>query len=71
LKLGPVDTPMTRDHHKTKLFATPAGAARGIIAALDAGAAEAYVPGFWAAIMPIVKGTPEPLFQKLPFLSGR
>jgi hypothetical protein len=47
------------------------GAARGIVAALDAGAAEAYVPGFWAAIMPIVKHAPERLFQALPFLSGR
>jgi short-subunit dehydrogenase len=71
LKLGPVDTPMTRDHRKTPLFATPAGAARGIVAALDAGAAQAYVPGFWAAIMPIVKRAPERLFQALPFLSGR
>ncbi len=71
LKLGPVDTPMTRDHRKTRLFATAAGAARGIVAALDAGAAEAYVPAIWAAIMPLVKATPERLFQKLPFLSGR
>jgi short-subunit dehydrogenase len=71
LKLGPVDTPMTRTHRKTLVFAKPATVARGIVAALDAGTAEAYVPGFWAAIMPIVKHTPERLFQKLPFLSGR
>ena len=71
LKLGPVDTPMTRDHQKTPVFSTPAAVARGIVAALDAGTAEAYVPGFWAAIMPIVKNTPERLFQLLPFLSGR
>jgi short-subunit dehydrogenase len=71
LKLGPVDTPMTRTHRKTLVFSTPASAARGIVAALDAGAAEAYVPRFWAAIMPIVKNTPERLFQALPFLSGR
>ena len=38
---------------------------------MDAGAAEAYVPSFWGAIMPVVKSTPERLFQKLPFLSGR
>jgi decaprenylphospho-beta-D-erythro-pentofuranosid-2-ulose 2-reductase len=71
LKLGPVDTPMTRGHRKTPLFAKPAGVARGIVAALDAGAAEAFVPRFWAAIMPIVRHTPERLFQALPFLSGR
>jgi short-subunit dehydrogenase len=71
LKLGPVDTPMTRDHRKTPIFGKPAGVARGIVAALDAGAAEAYVPWYWAAIMPIVRNTPERLFQALPFLSGR
>jgi hypothetical protein len=38
---------------------------------MDAGTPEAYVPSFWAAIMPIVNHTPERLFQKLPFLSGR
>jgi decaprenylphospho-beta-D-erythro-pentofuranosid-2-ulose 2-reductase len=71
LKLGPVDTPMTREHRKTALFAKPTRVARGIVAALDAGAAEVYVPAFWAALMPIVRATPERLFQRLPFLSGR
>jgi hypothetical protein len=71
LKLGPVDTPMTRTHRKTPVFARPAPVARAIVAALDAGAAEAYVPAFWAALMPIVRATPERLFQRLPFLSGR
>ena len=71
LKLGPVDTPMTRTHRKHRLFATPTGAARGIVAALDAGAAEAYLPRYWAAIMTAVRLVPERLFQALPFLSGR
>jgi decaprenylphospho-beta-D-erythro-pentofuranosid-2-ulose 2-reductase len=71
LKLGPVDTPMTRDHEKTALFGKPASVARDIVRAMDAGAGEAYVPSFWRAIMPVVKNTPERLFQILPFLSGR
>jgi short-subunit dehydrogenase len=71
LKLGPVDTPMTRSHRKTLVFSTPGAVARGIVAALDAGAGEAYVPAFWSAIMTVVKHTPERLFQKLSFLSGR
>jgi short-subunit dehydrogenase len=71
LKLGPVDTPMTRDHDKHMLFGKPAKVAEGIVRAMDASAAEAYVPSFWGAIMPVVKSTPERLFQKLPFLSGR
>jgi short-subunit dehydrogenase len=71
LKLGPTDSPMTRGHDKHLLFGKPAGVARDIMAAMDAGKAEAYVPAFWGAIMPIVKNTPEQLFQLLPFLSGR
>jgi short-subunit dehydrogenase len=71
LKLGPVDTPMTREHTKTALFAQPADVARSIVKALAAGSAESYVPSFWSAIMPVVKLAPERLFQLLPFLSGR
>jgi len=71
LKLGPVDTPMTHDHRKHLLFGKPAPVAESIVRAMDEGVAEAYVPSFWAAIMPVVKNTPERLFQKLPFLSGR
>jgi short-subunit dehydrogenase len=71
LKLGPVDTPMTRDHEKNRLFATPAGVSRGIVAALDAGAGEVFLPRSWAAIMAVVRLLPERLFQALSFLSGR
>lgn len=71
LKLGPVDTPMTVSHRKTALFAQPTRVAASIVQALDAGVPEAYVPSFWSAIMPIVRNTPERVFQLLPFLSGR
>jgi short-subunit dehydrogenase len=71
LKLGPVDTPMTVGHKKHRLFGKPAQVARDIVRAMDDGTAEAYVPAIWGAIMPVVKNTPEALFQKLPFLSGR
>ncbi len=71
LKLGPVDTPMTVGHEKTALFAQPGDVATSIVAALDSGAPEAYVPSFWGAIMPIVRNTPERIFQLFPFLSGR
>ncbi len=71
LKLGPVDTPMTREHTKHVLFGKPKAIAAAIVRAIDARSAEAYVPFFWRAIMPVVKNTPEALFQKLPFLSGR
>ena len=71
LKVGPVDTPMTRDHRKNMLFAEPDAVARSIVRAMDARTPEAYVPAFWRWIMPIVKCTPEPIFQRLAFLSGR
>jgi short-subunit dehydrogenase len=71
LKLGPVDSPMTRDHEKHALFGKPPKVARDIVRAIDAGASEAFVPSFWSLIMPVVRSTPEAVFQKLPFLSGR
>jgi decaprenylphospho-beta-D-erythro-pentofuranosid-2-ulose 2-reductase len=71
LKLGPVDSPMTRDHGKHALFGKPASVAKDIVHAIDHKTPEAYVPAFWGAIMPVVKNTPEQLFQRLPFLSGR
>lgn len=71
LKLGPVDSPMTQDHEKHALFGKPPGVAKDIVRAMDRRVAEAYVPSFWRAIMPVVKNTPEGLFQRLPFLSGR
>jgi short-subunit dehydrogenase len=71
LKLGPVDTPMTASHRKHVLFGTPAGVARDIVAAIDAGAAEIYSPMVWGAVMAIVRRTPESLFRRLRFLSGR
>lgn len=71
LKVGPVDTPMTRDHKKHLLFGKPDRVAAAIVDAVDRGEPEAYIPSFWRAIMPVVKNTPERLFQLLPFLSGR
>lgn len=71
LKLGPVDTPMTREHAKNILFAQPAQVGRGIVRAIDTRAAEVYVPSFWRLIMPIVKNLPECLFRRFSSLSGR
>jgi short-subunit dehydrogenase len=71
LKLGPVDTPMTATHQKNRLFARADRVAAGIVAAIDAGRAEAYVPWFWLPIMAVVRNLPERVFQRLPALSGR
>jgi decaprenylphospho-beta-D-erythro-pentofuranosid-2-ulose 2-reductase len=71
LKLGPVDSPMTVGHAKNALFTQPDRAARGIVRAIDRGLAEAYVPGFWRLIMPLVRNLPEAVFQRIGALSGR
>mgnify|MGYP002148900825 FL=1 len=71
-KLGPVDSPMTADHPKNPLFATPPVVARTIVAWIDRGrGGEAYVPWYWAPIMSVVRRLPEPIFQRLSFLSSR
>jgi decaprenylphospho-beta-D-erythro-pentofuranosid-2-ulose 2-reductase len=71
IKLGPVDSPMTTDHEKTALFATVERAASGIVRAIDRGVAEAYVPGFWRAIMFVVRNLPEAVLQRVPALRER
>jgi decaprenylphospho-beta-D-erythro-pentofuranosid-2-ulose 2-reductase len=71
IKLGPVDTPMTTMHRKNPLFSTPAKVARSIVAAVDRGDAEVFVPSFWRPIMFAVRNLPESLFQRVGALAGR
>jgi len=71
LKLGPAITPMTESHPKNALFAQSSTVARLIVAAIEHGKAEAYVPGFWRYIMFIVRNLPEGLFQRIASISGR
>jgi decaprenylphospho-beta-D-erythro-pentofuranosid-2-ulose 2-reductase len=69
IRLGPVDTPMTREHAKNLLFSTPAIVAQRIVWGQRNG--DVYVPGIWRWIMLIVRSLPLTIFQRLPFLSGR
>lgn len=71
LKLGPVDTPMTEGHPKHALFGRAPEVAGDIVRAMDRGAAVAYAPRVWGAIMAVVRATPERVFQRVSFLSGR
>ena len=71
LKLGPVDTPMTVEHRKNASFSTVDRVASGIVSKLDRRDGVAYLPWFWAPVMGVVRLLPEPLFQRLGFLSGR
>ncbi len=71
LKLGPVDTPMTATHTKSRIFSRPEPVAAGIVRAMDGRRREVYVPGYWSLIMAVVRNLPEWIFQKIPSLSGR
>jgi short-subunit dehydrogenase len=71
LKVGPVHSPMTVDHEKNRLFAHPPEVAREVLSAISRGRAVAYVPWYWRPIMAVVRGLPEPLFQRARSLSGR
>jgi short-subunit dehydrogenase len=65
IKPGFVDTPMTRDFKKGALWATPAQVARGIVAAIDRRRGVVYLPGFWWAIMQVIRNIPEFVFRRL------
>jgi hypothetical protein len=64
VKPGFVDTPMTRDFPKGPLWASPERIGRGIVGAIDRGAAEVYLPGFWRLIMTVIRWVPERIFLR-------
>lgn len=67
IKPGFVDTPMTAEFMKGLLWAKPKTVARSIALACEKGKGEFYVPGFWWAIMLIIKLIPQTIFRKLLF----
>ena len=71
IHLGPVHTPMTVDHKKNALFAHPGPIAEDLLRIVERGRQDVHLPWFWAPIMAVVRNLPEPLFQRLGFLSGR
>jgi decaprenylphospho-beta-D-erythro-pentofuranosid-2-ulose 2-reductase len=68
VKPGFVDTPMTANHlPKNALFASADAVGRGIVRAVDRGAAVVYLPWFWRFILVVVRAIPESLFKRLSF----
>lgn len=67
IKPGFVDTPMTAALKKGLLWAQPGAVAARIVRAMDAREGEVYVPGFWRAIMFIIRNIPTKLFVKTTF----
>lgn len=71
IRLGPVDTPMTREHPKNVLFGEPRAIAASIVRAEMRGREDVYVPWYWQPIMATVRSLPERVFQRFHFLAGR
>jgi short-subunit dehydrogenase len=71
VRLGPVDTPMTKDHPKNALFGEVRDVAVRIVRAEDHGPQDVYLPWYWAPIMAVVRNLPERIFQRFAFLAGR
>lgn len=71
IRLGPVDTPMTREHPKNALFGEPRAIARAIVLAGSHGPLDVYLPWYWRPIMATVRTLPERIFQRFGFLAGR
>jgi len=66
IKPGFVDTPMTAAFEKKGLlWAQPDRIAKGIVAAVERGRDEVYLPGFWRWIMLVIRHIPEGLFKRL------
>jgi short-subunit dehydrogenase len=65
IKLGFVDTPMTKDFKKGLLWVTPKFVAKLIVNAIAKKKTTVYIPGFWQYIMWIIKLIPEKIFIRL------
>ena len=62
---GFVDTPMTAHLPKGPLFAPPEAVARAIVRAVRRRRDVVYAPGFWRAIMLVIRSIPERIFKRL------
>lgn len=71
IHLGPVHSPMTVDHPKNALFAHPGPIAEKLLRISEGRREDVWLPWYWGTIMGVVRALPEPIFQRLKFLSGR
>ena len=65
IKAGFVDTRMTFGRPGMFLVASPERAGRAIVRAISQGRDVAYVPGFWRAVMLLIRAIPEQVFKRL------
>jgi len=67
IRPGLVDSPMTAHLTKGFLWSSPERVARSIVRAIARRRHVVYVPGYWRAIMFVVRLIPESLFKRLKF----
>jgi len=67
IKPGFVDTPMTKQFKKGALWASPSTIGAAIVAAVDRGRSEIYVPWFWWWVMLVIREMPQAVFSRLKF----
>jgi len=65
VKPGLVDSPMTDAVPRNRLFAPPSAVGAAIVRAVERGRDVVYVPGFWWAIMTVLRHVPERVFKRL------
>ncbi len=65
IKPGFVDSPMTADVSKNRLFADPADVGARIYKAMKRRQDVVYVPAFWRGVMGVIKAIPERVFKKM------
>lgn len=65
IKPGFVDSPMTSHFRKGLLWSSPERIARGVMSAIRRGKEVVYLPGYWRAILWIIRILPERYFKRL------
>ena len=65
IKPGFVATPMTAHLPRGPLFAEPRTIGKGILRAVASRKDTAYLPGFWALIMFVIRSIPNAIFKKM------
>lgn len=65
VKPGFIDTRMTYGVVPPKMAADPDVVGQAIVRAVKKGRSVVYVPGYWRAIMTVIRAIPEPVFKRL------
>ncbi len=65
VKPGFVDTPITAEFDKGRLWVRPERIAEGIHRAILKRNNEVYLPGIWRLIMLVIRSVPETIFKRL------